>query len=87
MPPAKIILMSSVFGSIMLMSFETNGEYFRVKSDMIIPGLQHFSRSNGFAPTGTARASLNAISMVFEGRGAGWTHRVLSGARSLVPPN
>jgi len=24
--------------------------------------------------------------MIFEGRGAGWTHLILSGARSFVPP-
>lgn len=50
-------------------------------------GLQHFSLSKGFAPTGVARASLKARSRGFEGSGLGWTHLILSGVRSLVPPN
>src|SRR6266571_315132 len=51
-PPAQMILISSVFGSIRLMSCEMKGECFRVKSEKIIAGLQHFSLSKGFAPIG-----------------------------------
>ena len=52
----------------------------------MIAGLQHFSLSNGFAPTGVARASLKARSRGFDGRGDGETHLILSGDRSLEPP-
>mgnify|MGYP001604824947 CR=1 FL=1 len=53
----------------------------------MIAGLQHFSPSKGLAPMGWARASLKAMSRGLEGRGLGWTHRILSGDRSFVPPN
>ena len=55
----------------MLMNCEMNGEYFRVKSEKIMAGLQHFSLSNGFAPIGAARASRKTISTGFVGRGVG----------------
>src|SRR5437660_8927429 len=86
-PPAQMILISSVFGSIMLMSCEMKGECFRVKSEKMTAGLQHFSLSNGFAPIGAARASRKASSTGFVGRGVGLIQRILSGDRSLVPPN
>ena len=82
-----MILISSVFGSIMLMSCEMNGECFRVKSEKMIAGLQHFSLSNGFAPIGVARASRKAISTGFVGRGVGLIQRIFSGDSSLLPPN
>ena len=84
---AQMILISSVFGSIMLMNCEMNGEYFRVKSEKIMAGLQHFSLSNGFAPIGAARASRKTISTGFVGRGVGLIQRIFSGDSSLLPPN
>ena len=52
----------------------------------MIAGLQHFSRSRGFASTGVENASLNAMSRGFDGRGGGLIQRILSGERILVPP-
>src|SRR5689334_10682810 len=86
-PPAQMILMSSVFGSIMLISCEMNGVCFRVKSENMMAGLQHFSLSNGFAPIGVARASRNASSTGLVGSGVGLIQRIFSGVRSLLPPN
>ena len=63
------------------------GECFRVKSEKMMAGLQHFSLSNGFAPIGVARASRNAISTGFVGRGVGLIHRIFSEDSSLLPPN
>jgi hypothetical protein len=82
-----MILISSVFGSIMLTSCEMKGECFRVKSEKMIAGLQHFSLSKGFAPIGVERASRKARSTGFVGRGVGLIHRIFSGDRSLLPPN
>jgi hypothetical protein len=53
----------------------------------MMAGLQHFSLSKGFAPTGVASASRKASSTGFVGRGAGLIHRIFSGDRSLLPPN
>src|SRR2546422_5025600 len=86
-PPAQMILISSVFGSIRLMRCEMKGECFRVKSEKMMAGLQHFSLSKGFAPIGVARASRNAISTGFAGNGVGLIQRIFSGDRSLLPPN
>src|SRR2546427_3100969 len=86
-PPAQMILISSVFGSIRLTSCEMKGECFRVKSEKIIAGLQHFSFSKGFAPIGVASASRKARSTGFVGRGVGLIHRIFSGDSSLLPPN
>src|SRR5207249_9696850 len=86
-PPAQMILISSVFGSIMLMSCEMNGEYFRVKSEKMMAGLQHFSLSNGFAPIGAARASRKTISTGFVGRSVGLIQRIFSVDSSLLPQN
>src|SRR6266852_1620049 len=86
-PPAQMILISSVFGSIRLMSCGMKGECFLGKSEKMMAGLQHFSLSKGFAPIGVARASRNATSTVFVGRGVGRIHRIFSGDRSLLPPN
>src|SRR6267143_2444954 len=86
-PPAHMILISSVLGSIMLMSCEMKGECLRVKSEKMMAGLQHFSLSKGLAPIGVAKASRNAISAGFVGRGVGLIQRIFSGERSLLPPN
>src|SRR5437763_5000199 len=82
-----MILMSSVFGSIRLISCLMKGDCFRVESVRIIAGLQPFSLSNGRAPIGAARASLKAMSAGLLGSGFAWTYRILSGVRSLLPPN
>src|SRR5467141_4637024 len=82
-----MILISSVFGSIRLMSCEMKGECFLVKSEKMIAGLQHFSFSKGFAPIGLARASRKATSTGFVGRGVGLIQRILAGDSSLLPPN
>src|SRR5436189_4972885 len=86
-PPAQMILISSVLGSIRLMRCEMKGEGFRVKSEKMIAGLQHFSLSKGFAPIGVARASRKAISTGFVGRGVGLIQRIFSGDSSLLPRN
>src|SRR5260370_13667889 len=83
-PPAQMILISSVFGSIMLMSCEMKGECFRVKSEKMMAGLQHFSLSKGFAPIGVASASRKARSTGFVGRGVRLIHRIFSGDISFV---
>ena len=64
-----------------------NGECFRVKSEKIIAGLQHFSLSNGFAPIGIAMASRKEMSTGFVGSGVGLIQRIFSGVSSLLPPN
>src|SRR5215470_2512491 len=86
-PQAKMILMSSVFGSMRLMRCRMNGDCFRVESPRIIAGLQPFSLSKGLAPIGLDIASLKAMSGVLLGRGFGLTYRVFSGVRILLPPN
>src|SRR2546425_11585608 len=86
-PPAQIILISSVFGSIMLMSCEMKGECFRVKSEKMMAGLQHFSLSKGFAIIGVARASRKASSTGFVVWGVGFIHLLFSGDRSLLSSN
>src|SRR5712664_1781159 len=86
-PPAQMILIASVFGAIRLISCEMKVECLRVKSEKKIAVLQHFSLSNGFASIGAARASRNASSTGFVGMGVGLIHRILSGDRSLLPPN
>ena len=63
------------------------GECFRVKSEKMMAGLQHFSLSKGFEPIGAARASRKAISTGLVGRGVGLIQRIFSGDRSLLPPN
>src|SRR5207245_10985965 len=83
-PPAQMILISSVFGSIMLMSCEMKGECFRVKSEKMMAGLQHFPLSRGFAPIGVARASRKASSTGFVGRGVGVMERTCSGEGGLL---
>src|SRR6266851_463563 len=80
-------LMSSVFGSIRVMSCLMKGDCLRVESVRIIAGLQPFSLSKERAPIGVARASLKAGSIGLLGSGLAWTYRILSGARSLLPPN
>src|SRR5229473_2022934 len=80
-------LISSVFGSIRLISCLMNGDCLRVESVRIIAGLQPFSLSNGRAPIGEARASLKARSAGLLGSGVAWTYRILSWVRSLLPPN
>src|SRR5437899_282494 len=80
-------LISSVLGSIRLISCLMKGDCLRVESVRIIAGLQPFSLSNGRAPIGAARASLKAKSAGLLGRGFAWTYRILSGVRSLLPPN
>src|SRR5690242_6576528 len=82
-----MILISSVLGSIMLMSCEMKGDCFLVKSEKMMAGLQHFSLSKGFAPIGLARASRKASSTGLVGRGVGLIQRIFSGERSLLPPN
>jgi hypothetical protein len=64
-----------------------NGDCLRVESVRIIAGLQPFSFSKGRAPIGDARASLKARSAGLLGSGLAWTYLVLSGVRSLLPPN
>src|SRR5256712_3790975 len=86
-PHAKMNLMSSVLGSIRLISCLMKGDCLRVESVRIIAGLQPFSISKGRAPIGDARASLNAKSTGLLGSGFAWTYRILSGVRSLLPPN
>src|SRR5467141_4342101 len=86
-PPAQMILISSVFGSIMLMSCEMKGECFRVKSEKMMAGLQHFSLSKGFAIIGVARASRKATSTGFVGSGVGLTHRIFSVVRGSLQQN
>ena len=71
----------------MLMRCEMKGECFRVKSEKMMAGLQHFSLSNGFAPIGVARASRKASSAGFVESGVGLIQRIFSGERSLLPPN
>src|SRR5438093_1852592 len=80
-------LMSSVFGSIRLISCLMKGDCLRVESVRIIAGLQPFSLLKGRAPIGDARASLKAMSAGLVGSGFAWTYRILSGVRSLLPPN
>src|SRR5690242_1991130 len=80
-------LMSSVFGSMRLTSCWMNGDCLRVESVRIIAGLQPFSLSKGLAPIGVARASLKATSTGLLGSGLGWMYLILSGVRSLLPPN
>src|SRR3989449_4417180 len=80
-------LMSSVFGSIRLISCLMKGDCLRVESVRIIAGLKPFSLSKGRAPTGDARAYLKAKSAGLLGSGFAWTYRILSGVRSLLPPN
>src|SRR5438094_4968620 len=80
-------LMSSVFGSIRLISCLVKGDCLRVESVRIIAGLQPFSLSNGRAPMGFDRASLKARSTGLLARGFASTYRILSGMRSLLPPN
>src|ERR1700758_1568798 len=86
-PQAKMILMSSVLGSIRLMRCLMNGDCFRVESPTIIEGLQPFSLSKGRVPMGLDIASLNAMSAFLPGRGLALTYRVFSGVRILLPPN
>src|SRR3989475_13058647 len=86
-PPAQMILISSVFGSIRLMRCEMKGECFRVKSEKLMAGLEHFSISEGFAPIGVARDSRKAISTGFAGNGVGLIQRNFSGGWGLLPPN
>src|SRR2546427_11162095 len=86
-PHAKTNLMSSVFGSIRLISCLMKGDCLRVESVRIIAGLQLFSVSNGRAPMGLDRASLKAKSAGLLGSGFAWTYRILSGVRSMLPPN
>src|SRR5437879_10873434 len=80
-------LMSSVLGSIRLISCLMKGDCLRVESVRIIAGLQPFSLSNGRAPMGAASASLKAKSAGLLGSGFAWTYRILSGVRGLLPPN
>src|SRR5438552_16826371 len=80
-------LISSVFGSIRLISCLMKGDCLRVQSVRIIAGLQLFSLSNGRAQIGAARASLKAKSAGLRGSGLAWTYRILSGGRSLLPPD
>src|SRR5712691_4355834 len=80
-------LISSVFGSIRLISCLMKGDCLRVESVRIIAGLHPFSLSNGRAPMGLVRASLKAKAAGLLGSGFAWTYRILSGVRSLLPPN
>src|SRR5207247_8518574 len=86
-PQAKMILISSVLGSMRLIRCLMKGDCFLVESLRITAGLQPFSLSKGLAPTGEAIASLKARSTGLLGRGPAWTYRSLSGVRSLLPPN
>src|SRR3989441_8928839 len=86
-PHAKMNLISSVFGSIRLISCLMKGDCLRVESVRIIAGLQPFSLSNGRAPIGAARASVKAKSAGLLGRGFAWTYLILSGGRALLPPD
>src|SRR5438876_11908479 len=83
-PPAQMILISSVLASIMLMRCEMKGECFRVKSEKMMAGLQHFSLSYGFVPIGVARASRKASSAGFVESGVGLIQRFFLGARGLL---
>src|SRR5438477_10635078 len=79
-------LMSSVLGSIRLISCLMKGDCLRVESVRIIAALQPFSISKGRAPIGDARASLTAKSAGLLGSRCAWTRRILAGVRSLLPP-
>src|SRR2546427_11614971 len=80
-------LISSVFGSIRLISCLMKGDCLRVESVRIIAGLQPFSLSKGRAPTVDESASLNAKSSGLLGSGFTWTYRIFSGVKRLLPTN
>src|SRR5215831_6735781 len=85
-PQAKMILMSSVLGSMRLMRCLMNGVCFLVESPKMMAGLHPFSLSNGRAPIGFDMASLKAMSGGLLGRRDALTYRVFSGVRILLPP-
>src|SRR5437867_12234283 len=84
-PQAKMILISSVLGSMRLIRCLMKGDCFLVESLRITAGRQPSSLSKGLAPTGEAIASLKPSATDLLGRRQAWTYRRLSGVRSLLP--